>query len=180
MVLHTWRNSLAYWLSSKQLYTNETGKSVALANAQKIGLLYSINDQNDIAAAKSFVQSMQQQNKQVVLLGLPIASDFEKQNPDLYEENNLLKAADISFWMVPTEEKINTFTTQTFDILINADATNQYCLHYIAAKAKADMKVGVLSNDDKLPYQLLLNEQGRNLQHTLTTALRYLEMINTK
>ena len=172
MVLHTWRNSLAYWLSSKQLYTNETGKSVALANAQKIGLLYSINDQNDIAAAKSFVQSMQQQNKQVVLLGLPSAYTSLSRRG--------MKAVDISFWMVPTEEKINTFTTQTFDILINADATNQYCLHYIAAKAKADMKVGVLSNDDKLPYQLLLNEQGRNLQHTLTTALRYLEMINTK
>ncbi len=66
---------------------------------------------------------------------------------------------DVSFFFIPSNSDIRTFLDFKYDLLVNADLSQNLSIHYLAALAHSPFKVGPKSLFDE-HYHLILDTSG--------------------
>lgn len=178
--LNSLRKKIGLWLLKKDVKPlNRNLKPVNLSNARTVGLLFLINDRNNYEQVHKFTQYLHEQHKNVKV----IAYLNEKNAPSYYTPNitfEILTKKNISFFGIPKREKINTFVTSEFDMLIDLTEAEILPLRYIAALSKARFKVGRGEKNASI-YDFMFNlKASASLNDYISTIKSYLLNFNIK
>ena len=117
-------------------HSAQTG-SINLEEAHVIGILFDATDLNRRRAAVGFAENLQQQGKLVFKLGY-----FHSRQADSNFTFKHFNKSQLDWTFRPRSRDVDEFLSRKFDILINLDPRTRPHSEYLAAKAKASLKVG--------------------------------------
>lgn len=139
-------NRLRLWLANLILrfkqYTPETpGKTISLASARSIAILYDANHSDQTRKQiRTFEKSLIKENKRVHLLEY-IPEKGETDNLFAYKNFSFFTKDHLNLLHLPKKSAIKNFSEESFDLLLCL--SDDLPLYYVSAIAKADFKAGM-------------------------------------
>ncbi|GEM_PF-6198111 len=89
-----------------------------------------------------------------------------------------LDARALDVWKRPRRSHVAAFLNRRFDVLINIDPQNTFALQYMAAVARAALKIGVGRPHDPAIYDVIIDmPPGAPADQTVQQLLHYLQNI---
>ena len=82
---------------------------------------------------------------------------------------------DCNFFGFPKSDKVNNFTSEKFDFLINIAQENNLIYDYLVSHSSAKFRIG--KNNEKL-YNLLINTKSNLSKDFVTEVIFYLDLIS--
>ncbi len=126
-------------------------RPVSVSRAEKIALLW--GPSFEVAAVETLQDVLVRDRKKVMLLAyapkdtrLPAGASVVRLGPQ-----------DLDFWRRPRRSRLTKFLKQRFDVLINLDRENIFALDYLAAVARAAMKIGIGRRSDPAIYDVIFD-----------------------
>lgn len=175
------RNRIAlYRLRKKTARTKTKRKTVAFADAKKIGIIYSANKGEDLHMINDFMIKMKAQGKKVYICSYKgHAKEEEIANKRAHE--TFLIRKNLSFWFEPRGKDIKEFKRQSFDILINLDLKEMICLGYISGQSNAKFRIGKYSEKLSDCHDFMINfEKEKGLRFFIEQVTHYLNIIKVE
>ncbi len=152
---------------------------ISYARAKRIGLLCGHGDEDHLAFLRSFIKTLEEDNKQVDALGF-YQKKRKKENPILPGPIKWCTNTDFTLFLQPKIEHIKQFATQQFDILIDLSSPKAYPLKYIAAIAPAIYKAGANHSDHLNIFDLVLHvKEDCTAADLADHTIHYLKIIKT-
>lgn len=141
--------------------------TVPYTSAQRIGVLFTVEDQQKHLLIKDFVQQLTQDGKQVhVLEYLP----KKKENPEFMFD--FFSIQDLNFWGKLSNENVEKFIKTNFDYLFHIDLTSNPLMQYVLALSKAHCRIGKYDEAATPFYELMIETNG-SLQGLLDNMYNY-------
>ena len=123
--------------------------------AQRIGVLFTVEDQQKHQLIKEFIAKLTQDGKQVqVLEFLP----KKKENPEFMFDYFTIE--DLSFWGKLKSEQADKFSQINFDYLFNIDSQSSPLIQNLLANSKAHCRVGRFDDSATDFYELMIETNG--------------------
>lgn len=123
--------------------------------AQRIGVLFTVEDQQKHFLIKDFINKLTQDGKQVqVLEFLP----KKKENPEFMFD--YFSIEDLSFWGNLRSEHADKFVKTNFDYLFNIDTQSNPLIQNLLANSKAHCRVGRFDDSATDFYELMIETNG--------------------
>jgi hypothetical protein len=123
--------------------------------AQRIGVLFTVEDQQKHLLIKDLIQKLTQDGKQVqVLEFLP----KKKDNPEFMFD--YFSIQDLSFWGKLNNENVEKFAKANFDYLFNIDTQANPLIQNLLANSKAHCRVGRFDESATEFYELMIETNG--------------------
>lgn len=131
-------------------------KRVNINSAKRIGILFDATQLSMRQAALQYADQLKKQRKKVSLLGY-----FDvKQSKDASHDFNFFDKKNIDWRYIPSGKEVDFFLQQNFDIFVFLNPTTTNYSEYIAALAKASLKVGPISTEIDY-YDLMLDVKNK-------------------
>ncbi len=148
--------------NSKTLRSN-----VAYTNAQKIGIIFTVEDKAKHETVKELIKKFEHDGKQVqVIEFLPDKKENYEFRFDFFTDN------DLSFWGNITSSEALKFAATPFDFLYYLDIDANPLILHILALSKAKCRVG-RSWDDGRSYFEFMVESVANFKMMVDTMYKY-------
>lgn len=129
--------------------------TVPYASAQRIGILFTVEDNQKHLLVKEFVNKLTQEGKQVqVLEFLP----KKKENPEFMFD--FFTAQDLSFWGNLGSPVADQFMKANFDYLFNIDTQPGELVQHVLANSKAHCRIGKFDEQSTDYYELMIETNG--------------------
>jgi len=143
-----------------------------------MGLLFSINDDNQYQKALDTIKIFQDQKLRVQALGF-----IKQKNYPVYFQPriffNIFTLKDLNWYGKPSATSIYNFIKMDFDILIDIGPNNEYTLQYMSGLSKAKFKVGRYHANNEPYYDLMINvDKKPGTKHYVEQVIYYLSLIN--
>lgn len=138
------------------LKKNKAGRAtIPYQAAQRIGVLFTVEDQQKHQLIKEFIAKLTQDGKQVqVLEFLP----KKKENPEFMFDYFTIE--DLSFWGKLKSEQADKFSQINFDYLFNIDSQSSPLIQNLLANSKAHCRVGRFDDSATDFYELMIETNG--------------------
>ena len=143
-----------YFLQKELNQAGISRKSIDFDSAKKIGILFNATELSDRETVLRFAKKLKNQGKKVKLLGF---LNSQPKNENFVFEN--FNKSDLDWAMRPKNERVDEFTKQPFDILINLSNESHPSLDYIAAFSHAKFRVGPFT-EKIFCYELMIEATG--------------------
>lgn len=129
--------------------------TIPYATAQRIGVLFTVEDEQKHHLIKDFITRLTHDGKQVqVLEFLP----KKKDNPEF--RFDFFSIQDLSFWGTLNNEQVEKFSKANFDYLFNIDTEANPLIQNVLANSKAHCRVGRFDEDSTQFYELMIETNG--------------------
>ncbi|MDX1630151.1 MAG: hypothetical protein R3345_15685 [Fulvivirga sp.] len=146
--------------------------NMAYATAQKIGILFSIDNLSKHESIKSLIKKLEADNKKVeVLAFLP----KKKENHEFLF--NFFTEKDINFWGSITSGDVLKFAAKPFDYLFYVDQQSQPILRNILAMSKAKCRIGSFNKENE-PYCEMMIETKEGIDSLVEEMYRYTKILS--
>lgn len=146
----------AYLLESEMNEASRQPQAISLDRAQKIGLLFTGEDEHTLNSVSTFVKELRRNGKNVKCLGFvskPNAVQTLRQSQDL----DFFSTDDLNWYFRPQSSLVTTFLNERFDMLIDLRILRRIPLPFMVALSKAKFKVGRFSEEDKQIFDLMIH-----------------------
>jgi hypothetical protein len=129
--------------------------SMPYQKAQKIGILFSVEDKVKHASIKEFIQQLEHDGKKVSILEyLPL----KKENYEFLFD--FFTIEDLNFWGSIKSEKALQFTEVPFDYLFCIDKESNPLVLNLLARCKARCRVGCFNETESQYFELMIEQKG--------------------
>lgn len=138
-----------------------------LGEAESIGIVYSLNTEQDYTIVSGFSHRLQKMRKKVQM----IAYHPQKTAPNFYAQNltsDLLLRNDVDLFFRPNKTCASDFMHKEFDILFDLSSSDDFTAECIALLSRAHFKIGSGDNKGLSDYDLIIqlaansgNDQNR-------------------
>lgn len=153
-------------------------KVINLKQARMIGILYLMENAEDLAEVESFASRLRISGKKVVILGFHPG----KKLPVYFTptgQNECLTRKDLNWNQIPGSASAGGFLQNAFDLLIDLSPAACLPMKYIAALTDAAFRVGEHHSDSIPVFDLLIRRDAdKPLQHFILQLEHYLEILN--
>lgn len=143
-------------LKSELQKVSRVKRPVNLKNADSIGIIYLLSDEEEYNRVTNFTKTLQDQGKKVHVIGLYHYNRI----PVFYIPKlsyDLLLPKDVDMFFRPTAAFVSRFLSEPFDMLIDLSSPDNFTLHYIASLSVAGFKIGRKIDDRALPYDIMID-----------------------
>jgi hypothetical protein len=156
-----------------------TGKVINLSNAQSVGLIYQVTNQEKFEIIKKYVKHLREEEgiRKIMALGYvddKILPEFVSPKLDI----DFFSNKDVSWNFKPTGTSVRNFINEHWDILIDLEAEEIIPLRYILNLSKARLKVGYRHPESENYYDLMIDVKSPNLVDFIAQTNYYLSIIN--
>lgn len=150
-----------------------------LHNAHKIALVWSAENEDDLAIINNFYREMQKREVQTDIICY-YPGHILPDNLTALRHINCFKLSDLNYIYIPVSPGIIEFINTPYEILIDINFENHFPLQWITALSVAELKIGTVDagNSYLMDMTFDLNEK-KETAYYLDQVKRYLEMINT-
>lgn len=148
--------------------------SVSIAHAQNIGIVVTIQNQQELNEVEALATTLKTANKKVRLLGF-LSNKTLKLTHNSHIE--LISEEDIEWNYVPKKEKIINFVNNEFDILINLCTEICFPLMYVTALSKSLFKVGAYFPKQAAIFDFMIDTQQHSISGFSAELKYYLDKI---
>jgi hypothetical protein len=129
--------------------------TIPYESAQRVGILFTVEDQQKHMLIKYFITKLTHDGKQVqVLEFLP----QKKENPEFMFDYFTIE--DLNFWGKLNSEPVEKFTKINFDFLFNIDTRSNPLIQNLLANSKAHCRVGRFDEAATAFYELMIETNG--------------------
>jgi hypothetical protein len=152
----------------------EARKPVNLDSAKSIGILFDGTDlqvQNQIL---EYANELRMAGKKVVLLGALESNEEDGSLPFPSFSRKMLDWA-----MRPKGKAVEHFLDESFDLLIHLNAKPKTTLDFIAAQAKAHLKIGPFLEEANI-YDLMIDHENASVRDFIREMEALLKKTNTR
>ncbi|MDA9555200.1 hypothetical protein N9R54_03080 [Pelobium sp.] len=149
-------------------------QSVSLDDAQTIGILVTIQNEQQLNEVEAIANSLKVNDKKVRLLGF-LTNKTLKVNANSHIE--LISEEDIAWNYIPKKEKIINFVNNEFDILINLCTEICFPLMYVTALSKSLFKVGAYNPNQVAIFDFMIETQQQSISGFSSELKHYLDKI---
>jgi hypothetical protein len=163
-----------YKLKQEIKKISRKNKSVSLKAARYIGIVVSVENQNQLDEMAKIASDLQKANKRVSLIAFTSNETLKLSTSSPIQ---LLSKADINWDFIPKKEKIINFVNNEFDILINLCTEICFPLVYITALSKSLFKVGAYHKKNSGIYDFMLATQQQSISGFSKELKYYLDKI---
>jgi len=167
-------------LKKDERQVNRKLKTVSLDNAKSIGIIASINDEEDLKTIEGFVHKLKNHEKDISLSVFTPGKEIPNYCiPKLYVD--FVPQKMINWFGIPTGKAIRSFQQKDFDIVIDLCREHKKETLYMMATSRASMRVGRYNEKWTTYYDLMLSETDndkKNLKHYISELEKYLNQIN--
>ena len=152
---------------------------VNLAEANRVGILYTLEDVPDYDKVSEFVAQLQREHKEVKALGLIRSKNMVNRFlPKL--SFDFFSRKDITWFYRPIHNTVRNFMDKEFDLLIDLSLTDSFPLKYIAGLSRSVCRVGKFSEDNVSYYDLMIDvKPAMTFDEYLFQIKHYLTIIKT-
>ncbi len=134
-------------LLHKHIHAPRTKKIHNIADAETIGILFVVGDQNQWNALYQFAKRLEKQGTHVWMLGLQ-RSDTVIHYVFTHPQTTVLHEKEDCRWGgIPQEEKIAAFVHRHYDLLIDTTDEPNFYGKYLALRCHADLKTTLVNSD---------------------------------
>jgi hypothetical protein len=124
-------------------------------SAQRVGILFTVEDQQKHLQVKDFISKLTHDGKQVqVLEFLP----KKKENPEFMFDYFTME--DLSFWGKVNSEQVEKFSKINFDYLFNIDTRTNPLIQNLLANSRAHCRVGKYDEGATSFFELMIDANG--------------------
>lgn len=154
-------------------------KSVNLAKAKSIALLFEIADEQAYITAQKIAESFRTANQKIrVVCYSPYKIDPPFFIPKLQYE--ILNSTNRNWRYQPVKPFVKDFIEEDFDLVVNLNLNRDLTLLYLLVMSKASIKVGPYAEDLHGFYDLMVHATADETPETFAEqVIRYLNHINT-
>jgi hypothetical protein len=163
-----------YKLKQEVKKMSRMNKSVSLAHAQNIGILFTINNASQLKEAEDLAQALKATHKKVQLMGF-LSDKMLKLTPN--SNIQLLSEEDVEWNYIPKKDKIINFINSEFDILINLCTEICFPLTYVTALSKSLFKVGAYNPKQAVIFDFMLATKQQSITGFSAELKYYLDKI---
>jgi hypothetical protein len=146
-------------------------------NVKNIGIVWDASDPKEFKNISAFHSKMGQRGINVKVIGFY----DHKELPGEFTAINYftcLKRTDLNIFFKPSTPESETFIDEKFDVLIDINFKNLFPLHYITSMSRGSIKVGLFTEDNSAPFDLMIDQRETTVNDYLEQVIHYLEMIN--
>lgn len=153
---------------------------VNLSDAEKIGIVYFLENENIYREVSGFVKSLQEKKKKVQAIGLVkdkylTQSFLPKLSYDFIYEKNL------NWFGRPSGKYVDEFVRREFDILIDLSNGDSFPVRYIMSRTRAKTKIGFFNEKNKEILDLFIKTDNySDVKQLIIQIEYYLSIINKK
>jgi hypothetical protein len=166
-------------------FKKEKSKSVChrqmtnLHDAQRIGILYTLDDVPDYERVSDFVSQLQSDHKEVKALGFVKNKNLiQRFLPRL--SFDFFSKRDLTWFYKPIHTQVKDFIEKEFDLLIDLSLKDNFPLKYIAGLSNALLRVGKFSEENTAYYDLMIDTKPTmTTDEYLSQIQHYLTIINS-
>lgn len=150
-------------------------KVCSLENVKTAGILFAINDQNNLEKIRKILKKMQKREIKTYALGyIPV-----KKPDDFYLSQkgfNFFSDNDLNFFLMPKSETTQEFVNTEFDILIDIFSEQYLPNSFIINLSKAHFKIGGIC--ESKPFDLMIDvDKQTEVEYYFDQVLYYLEKL---
>lgn len=140
------------------LRRNKTQRStIAYHNAESIGVLFCIQDESLLPSIDSFINKLQNDNKNVTVLAyFPNKIEQYNYKYDCFTPQN------ISFWGSFRNDRVTKFVNQSFDYLFHLDDKSSTVIQGILAQSNAKCRIGKYTKASDQYYEFMINTEQKD------------------
>ena len=167
-----------YYFKKEKLKASGHRQMTNLHDAQRIGILYTLDDVPDYERVSEFVIQLQGNHKEVKTLGFVKNKNLvQRFLPKL--SYDFFSKRDLTWFYKPIHTQVRDFIEKEFDLLIDLSLQDNFPLKYIAGLSNALLRVGKFSEENTAYYDLMID-----IKPTMTTdeylgqIQHYLTIIN--
>ena len=173
--IQKWRLYFHHQYLQKELKaTKKERKRVNFNSAKTIGLLFEATNTDNREACIAYAETLKERRKRVSLLGY---FDSNQQNSNFVFRH--FNRKDFDWALRPSNEEVQEFIQQPFDLLINLDPVSKLHAEYIAALSKAHLRIGP-STPNTYSFDLMIDTSGsKDLQQFIQQMEFLLQKTNT-
>lgn len=169
----------------KQMKSEPREKKIEnIEQIKNIGLIFRVADEYDWNVIYHFIKVMEGQKKNVSVVGL---QEADTELTYIITHSNTIichEKEDINFWGVPKDEKVNSFTQQHFDLLIDTTEQPDFFGQYLTMKSEADLRVARIDTSDEESlnsgdiYDMMIRNEGPlDMKEYLNNVINYLSVV---
>ncbi len=164
-----------YYFKKEKSKTDCHRQMTSLQDAQRIGILYTLNDVPDYERVSDFVAQLQNDHKEVKALGFVSNKNLvQRFLPKL--SFDFFSKRDLTWFYKPIHKQVKDFIEKEFDLLIDLSLQDNFPLKYIAGLSNALLRVGKFSEENTAYYDLMIDTKPTmttdeflgQIQHYLT------------
>jgi hypothetical protein len=150
-----------------------------LQEAQRIGILYTLNEMPDYERVSDFVAKLQIDHKEVEALGFVKNKNLvQRFLPKL--SFGFFSKRDLTWFYKPIHTQVRYFIEKEFDLLIDLSLQDSFPLKYISGLSNALLRVGKFSEENTAYYDLMIDTKSTmTSDEYLGQIQHYLTIINT-
>ncbi|MBK7171895.1 MAG: hypothetical protein IPH84_01395 [Bacteroidales bacterium] len=178
-------NNIRYRFARKNLEQehqklSRTRKPLNLDNSRYIALLYYIPDEDSYKKIEDLLKLLGDRNIKVKVA----CYTDQKVIPHYFIPKlmqDILTVKDTNWYYFPVKPFVKDFLQEEFDILIDLSLKEYIPLLYLAANAKASLKIGRFDESHQHYYDLMIDiPQDSTLEYFIEQVMHYLNKINTE
>jgi len=148
--------------------------SVSLRAAKHIGILVTVKNQTELNEVTKMAADLQKANKNVRLLAFTPDPTLKLPESAFIQ---LISTEDVNWNYVPKREKIMSFVSNEFDILINLCTEICFPLVYVTALSKSVFKVGAYHKKNSAIYDFMVATEQQSISGFSKELKYYLDKI---
>lgn len=134
-------------------FEKQNRKLTNFESATSFGIIYnSTPPDNDIIITKT-AEFLRGKGKKVTILGYLDDKEITHKG-----DIQIFNKKEINWYGVPLSDAVDSFCNQPFDVLIYPHPTSVLPLDYVAYCSKALCRVGVYSEKENMPFELMVKE----------------------
>jgi hypothetical protein len=172
------KNLGLFFLNKKARAVNRHRKIYNFSTAQKAGIIFSCQNEEDFQAVKEFKKYLEEKNIDTYVLGFI----NDKKIPDhllLRTGFNFFCLKNLDWYYRPANGYIHDFILKNFNILFDFSVNDHFPVHYISLLSPAEYKVGRLTGTDQ--YDLMIDiKQNKHLPFFIEQVKHYINLIEFK
>jgi hypothetical protein len=167
-----------YYLKRDVAAVSRNKASLNFNMATNIGILFDATDKDDFERVKLYIKYLKECRKKVKSIGYYDAKEVPPLQYSKLEYDYICKK-NLNLALKPSDDFIDNFIAEEFDILLHIGIKDHFPLKYIAAMSRAKFKIGKYTKDNEKYFDLMLNiDADQSLQYFLKQLDHYMGLIN--
>jgi hypothetical protein len=143
-----------------------------------IGILFDSTNSDDYEIVKRYVDYLKEHSKKVKALGFFNAKEMPSVTY-FKSEYDFFSIAELNWMGIPTSEPVKGFIAEEYDLLIDLNILDHFCLRYVSALSKAKFKVGKFTEDNiKVLDMMIDSDNTKTVKYFLRQVDAYIMMLN--
>lgn len=168
-----------YFLKRKVKRLHRKVKVANLSSAKTALLVYETKD-GDEKTVRNFARFLKEEGIKAETLAYYQLKNKKDQRPEDELEYYYFDKNDFNWLQFPSENRIKKLIARDFDLLIDLNQSNRFCLQCISSLSKAKFKVGAAGTYRTENCDLTIAVEGADLKYLIEQMKVYLKMINNK